>query len=179
MKKMTDEEIENWIDWDLVGVLCNENTMNDYYPSGPAKEQPKKSSEYISPAEADELEDGFDIFVVPGYQPAPKPARKPRAKKVSPLVAELQLPEGVKARKVRGQKSLVLSSKKAKKMKQILLTDEEYKEIDLLLYLNDPCYEEDRKRRSAEWAHHPRANVADAMARLARDEADNSHNGEG
>ncbi len=68
---------------------------------------------------------------------------------------------------------------KGQNMEQIILTDEEYREIDLLTYLNDPCYEEDRKRRSAEWAHHPVANVADAMARLEREEADNSHNGEG
>jgi hypothetical protein len=39
---------------------------------------------------------------------APAKVRKPRVKKVSPLVAELQLPEGVKARKVRGSNSLII-----------------------------------------------------------------------
>lgn len=65
-------------------------------------------------------------------------------------------------------------------MEQITLSDQEYQEIDLLTFLNDPRYSEERKRRrKAEWANDARPSVADAMLRLQRDDDDNSHNGEG
>lgn len=101
--ELKDVEVDQW----LLDLFCNENTMNDYYPT-PDPVAKEAVSDHISPALADELEDGFDIFVQAGYQVA-KPARKPRVKKVlSAELAALQLPVGMKARKVRGKSVLVV-----------------------------------------------------------------------